>query len=82
MKTKAERKTVCLILNGKVAANDVLRAAVARQREAGHRIDVRVTWEKGDARRFVSETGEVNLLIAAGGAAAIYAVLTRSSTNG
>jgi lipid kinase YegS len=67
MKTKAGRKRVCLILNGKVAANDTLRAAISRQREAGHYIDVRVTWEKGDARRFVSEAGQVDLLIAAGG---------------
>jgi len=56
-----------LILNGKVAGDDALRAAVVGQREAGHRIEVRVTWEKGDARRFASEAGEVDLLIAAGG---------------
>src|SRR5436309_12139000 len=30
-------------------------------------IEVRVTSEKGDARRFVAEAGEVYLLIAAGG---------------
>ena len=58
---------VRLILNGKVAANEALRVAVARQRAAGHRIEVRVTWEKGDARRFASETGPVDLLITAGG---------------
>src|SRR5204863_498830 len=57
MNTKARRKRVQLILNGKVAANDALRAAVARQRKAGHRIQVRVTWEKGDARQFVWEAG-------------------------
>ena len=67
MKSKPRSKRVHLILNGKVAGNDALRAAVARQRAAGHRIEVRVTWEKGDARRFVSEAGEVDLLIAAGG---------------
>jgi lipid kinase YegS len=67
MKTKAGNKRVRLILNGKVAGNDVLRAAVARQRALRHRIDVRVTWERGDARRFVSEAGQVDLLIAAGG---------------
>jgi lipid kinase YegS len=60
-------RKVQLILNGKVAGNDALRAAVVGQREAGHRIEVRVTWEKGDARRFVLEAGEVDLLIAAGG---------------
>jgi lipid kinase YegS len=67
MNTKARRKRVQLILNGKVAENDALRTAVARHRTAGHRIEVRVTWEKGDARRFVSEAGKVDLLIAAGG---------------
>ena len=56
-----------MILNGKIAANDALKSRGARQRKAGHRIEVRVTWEKGDARRFVSEAGEVDLLIAAGG---------------
>jgi lipid kinase YegS len=75
MKTKARRKRVRLILNGKVAGNDALRAAVARQRAAGHRIEVRVTWEKGDARRFVSEVGEVDLLIAAGGDGTLNEVL-------
>src|SRR5438128_10286644 len=67
MNTKARSRQVQLILNGKVAGNDALRAAVVGQREAGHRSEVRVTWEKGDARRFASEAGEVDLLIAAGG---------------
>jgi lipid kinase YegS len=60
-------KKVQLILNGKAAGNDTLRAAVSRQQAIGHTIEVRVTLEKGDARRFASETGEVDLLIAAGG---------------
>jgi len=60
-------KKVQLILNGKAAGNDTLRAAVSRQQAIGHTIEVRVTSEKGDARRFASETGEVDLLIAAGG---------------
>jgi lipid kinase YegS len=58
---------VQLILNGKVAGNDALRTALMRQRAVGHSIEVRLTWEKGDARRFVAETGGVDLLIAAGG---------------
>ena len=60
-------RKVHLILNGKVADNNALWAAVIRQREAGRHIEVRVTGEKEDARRFVSEAGEVDLLIAAGG---------------
>ena len=60
-------RKVQLILNGKAAGNDVLQTAVARQRAMGNTIEVRVTSEKGDARRFAAETGEVDLLIAAGG---------------
>jgi lipid kinase YegS len=63
----ARSRKVQLILNGKAAGNDALRTAVARQRAAGHSIEVRETWEKGDARRLVAEAGEVDLLIAAGG---------------
>ena len=75
MNTKARSRRVQLILNGKAAGNDALRAAVVRQREVGHRIEVRVTWEKGDARRFVSEAGEVDLLIAACGDGTLNEVL-------
>jgi lipid kinase YegS len=60
-------RKVQLILNGKVAGNDALQTAVARQRAIGYTIEVRVTSEKGDARRFVAEAGEVDLVIAAGG---------------
>jgi lipid kinase YegS len=60
-------RKVQLILNGKVVGNDALQTAVIRQRAVGHSIEVRVTREKGDARRFVAERGEVDLLIAAGG---------------
>jgi lipid kinase YegS len=60
-------KRVQLILNGKAAGNDALQTAVARQRAVGHTIEVRATSGKGDARRFVTEAGEVDLVIAAGG---------------
>ena len=75
MKTKRRSKRVHLILNGKVAENDALRAAVARQRAAGHRIEVRLTRESGDARRFVSEAGKVDLVVAAGGDGTLNEVL-------
>jgi lipid kinase YegS len=60
-------RKVPLILNGKVAGNDALKTAVARQQAVGHGIEVRVTSEKGDARRFVAGAGEADLVIAAGG---------------
>ena len=41
-----------MILNGKATANVRLRDAVARLCEAGHRLQVRVTSEAGDAVRF------------------------------
>ena len=75
MKTKARSKKIRVVLNGKVAGNDAMRAAVARQRAAGHRIEVRVTREKGDARRFVSEAGKVDLVVAAGGDGTLNEVL-------
>jgi lipid kinase YegS len=67
MGNRPRGRKVQLILNGKVAGNDALKTAVARQRAIGHAIEVRVTSEQGDARRFVAERGEVDLLIAAGG---------------
>jgi lipid kinase YegS len=67
MATKAITRRVQLILNGKVARNDALRNAVVQQRAIGHRIKVRVTKKKGDAKRFVSEAGRADLLVAAGG---------------
>lgn len=44
-----------LILNGKSAGNDLLRQAVTDLHEDGARIHVRVTWEKGDAARYIDE---------------------------
>ena len=58
-----------LILNGKSAGDEALREAVASMRERGIALDVRVTWEAGDAKRYVSEAiaDGVRTLIAAGG---------------
>src|SRR5207244_12770775 len=67
MDTRARSRKAQLILNGKAAGNDALLNAVAQQRAAGHRMKVRVTKKKGDARRFAAEAGEADLLIAAGG---------------
>lgn len=58
-----------LIINGKSAGDEALRTAVAALRESGVIVGVRVTWEAGDAGRYVAEAlGEqVDTIIAAGG---------------
>lgn len=44
-----------LILHGKQALNEEVREAVGAVRERGQHLDVRLTWEAGDARRLVEE---------------------------
>ncbi|MFT3667234.1 MAG: lipid kinase YegS [Pseudoxanthomonas sp.] len=67
-----------LILNGKSAGDDALREAVGTMREAGIALDVRVTWEDGDAERYVAEaiTDGVDTVIAAGGDGTLSEVAT------
>ncbi len=50
----SERKAL-LILHGKQAMNEEVRAAVKGMRERGWQLDVRLTWEGGDAQRLVQE---------------------------
>ena len=59
----------CLILNGKSVDDERVRAAVATMREQGIDLRVRVTWEHGDAARYVDEAvaNHVDTVIAAGG---------------
>lgn len=64
-----------IILNGKAAGNQALRAAIIEQRSAGHQIDVQVTWEKGDAERFAAKSARTELVIAAGGDGTVNEVL-------
>ena len=58
-----------LILNGKQANDDAVRLAVTAVRERGLRLAVRVTWEAGDAERFIDEAIAANArsVIAGGG---------------
>ncbi len=68
----------CLILNGKSAGDDAVRDAVATMRERGIALDVRVTWEGGDAERYVAEAiaDGADTLIAAGGDGTLSEVAT------
>ncbi|MBC3453477.1 lipid kinase YegS [Pseudomonas mosselii] len=64
----SERKAL-LILHGKQAGNDEVRAAVGKLRERGWTLDVRLTWEGGDAQRLVGEAlaAGYGQLVAGGG---------------
>ena len=67
-----------LILNGKCAGDDALREAVQAVRQRGIRLDVRVSWEAGDAERHVAEaiSDGVDTVIAAGGDGTLSEVAT------
>lgn len=60
---------VGLILNGKAAADEALRTTVNALRAQGMRVDVRVTWEHGDAARYVDEAVAIGVdaVVAGGG---------------
>lgn len=57
-----------LVLNGKAAGNEAVREAVRRAREDGE-VHVRLTWERGDAARYVREAlaARADVIIAGGG---------------
>ena len=63
-----ERKAL-LILHGKQALNEEVRAAVKARREDGWELAVRLTWEGGDAQRLVGEglAAGYPIVIAGGG---------------
>ncbi|WNW09615.1 lipid kinase YegS [Pseudomonas sp. DTU_2021_1001937_2_SI_NGA_ILE_001] len=50
----AKRRAI-LILHGKQSLNEQVREAVQRKRDQGWELDVRLTWEAGDAQRLVGE---------------------------
>lgn len=58
-----------IILNGKSAASQPLRDAVAQLRRDGFEVDVEVTWEAGDAARFAraAAANPATRIVAAGG---------------
>jgi lipid kinase YegS len=62
-----------IILHGKAAADARVRAAVLALRKDGHAVDVRVTWEPGNAARLTTEAvadarrGNMDCIVAGGG---------------
>ncbi|GFM81649.1 putative lipid kinase YegS-like protein [Pseudomonas cichorii] len=49
------KRRAILILHGKQSLNEDVRSAVMEKREQGWELDVRLTWEGGDAQRLVTE---------------------------
>ncbi|AFT71951.1 putative lipid kinase YegS-like protein [Alloalcanivorax dieselolei B5] len=73
-----------LILHGKQATNDEVRQAVMARREQGHQLDVRVTWEGGDAERYVEEAlnAGYDTVIAGGGDGSVRDITDTLMKNG
>ena len=66
--TSPDDRMIMLVLNGKSAGVDAVRDAVKKMREAGMPLAVRVTWEAGDAARYVQEAIDAGAVtIVAGG---------------
>lgn len=63
------RRHLALVLHGKAAGRPEVRAAVEAVRADGHKVDVRVTWEAGDAVRLANAAAAegVDTVVAGGG---------------
>jgi lipid kinase YegS len=75
----AQRKHLCLILHGTRADLPAVRHLVSWVREKGHTVDVRVTWERGDAERFARDAARSvpppDAVLAAGGDGTVNEVI-------
>ena len=73
-----------LILNGKSAGEEAVREAVGTLREAGQALEVRVTWESGDEKRYVDEAiaDGVAVIIAGGGDGTLSEVAEAMAMSG
>jgi lipid kinase YegS len=77
-----------IVLHGKALADARLRAAVRRTREDGHAVDVRVTWEAGDAERLTVEAvreagdGRIDCIVAGGGDGTVNEVFAAAYSAG
>lgn len=74
---RGEVKHLVIVVHGSRAEHEGLRKAVTKLRARGHIVDVRVTWELGDATRFATEAAKVSprAVVAAGGDGTVNEVL-------
>lgn len=72
-----QHASALLIINGKNASNEEIRSSVKMLRDEGLVLHVRVTWEQGDAARFVAEASQLGAetVIAGGGDGTINEVV-------
>ena len=77
-----------IILHGKAAGNAGVRTAVQTVRQGGQAVEVRVTWEAGDAARLTAEAvadagaGKVDCIVAGGGDGTINEVFAAAYAAG
>jgi lipid kinase YegS len=74
-----------VILHAKAAMRESVRVAVERLREHGHDIEVRVTWEAGDAEEFAHDAARdyrFKTVVAAGGDGTVNAVVSGLMASG
>jgi lipid kinase YegS len=77
-----------IVLHGKAAGDARVRTAVHTLRQDGHDVEVRVTWEPGDAARLTAEAvaeahaGKVDCIIAGGGDGTINEVFAAAYAAG
>jgi lipid kinase YegS len=77
-----------IILHGKASADVRLKSAVKIARERGHGVEVRVTWEAGDAGRLTAEAvreaedGRIDCIIAGGGDGTVNEVFAAAYSAG
>ena len=72
------RRHLRLVLHGKASGRPEVRAAVEAVRADGHRVDVRLTWEAGDAVRLAKEAAAdgVDTVVAGGGDGSLNEVVS------
>ena len=79
---------VRVILHGKAAGDARVRKAIYALRDDGSRVDVRVTWESGDAERLTAEAvdearaNKIDCIIAGGGDGTINEVFAAAYSAG
>lgn len=82
------RGHIRLILNGKACTDPRVRTAVQIARDDGHNVDVRVTWETGDAERLTTEAireaggAPIDCIVAGGGDGTVNAVFAAAHAAG